>query len=158
MTGSKWRTPVLHLVRASALENVYYERVDTPDNTLLAQMICSEGLKELMKWDSLPELIQLEICTEYSDGSNLIHLLHDESVCDTELPERRQIKNMIRQSKSAEDDLECGIRTGDGYFSMTGTLSVWLVEQKIFSGFYWLSRVPSTYESDSFAGLVKPTK
>ncbi len=150
----RWRTPVLRRKTYDDGNDVRYIVVDN-EETYNQRFICGEGLDELMGWKGEPRLIQLQISTAHEEGSILIHLMLGEREYD-EKGEVRQVMNLIRPTHIHDDGdlVDNGIRTGGQYYSMTGNLERWLDEQKITTGFYWISRCPSGYESNEHEGKL----
>ena len=149
----RWRTPVMTRKQYEE-DDVRY--VIPGDGHLMDQrIICADGLIELMKWKDQPKTVQLQISTAYEEGSILIHLMIDEREYE-EAGEIRQIMALYAPDQHRDDGdlVDNGVRTTTGYYSMTGNLETWLNEQKITTGFYWISRVPSGYEANEHEGKL----
>ena len=150
----RWRTPVMKR-KSYGEDDIRYVILDDVDSHTIERFICAEGLMEMMGWKDQPLIVQLQISTAHEEGSILIHLMLEEReyVGNGEV---RQVMLMIRKTEWHDDGdlVDNGIRTAHHYYSMTGNLEIWLNEQKITSGFYWISRCPSGYESDDHAGKL----
>ncbi len=151
----RWRTPVLKR-KSYGDDDVRYIICDETDVfPAESRLICAEGLDELMGWKDRPQIVQLQISTAYEEWSILIHLMIEERQYD-EKGEVRQIMNLIRPTHLHDDGdlVDNGIRTAKNYYSMTGNLESWLNNQRITTGFYWISRCPSGYESNDHQGKL----
>lgn len=150
----RWRTPVLKR-KDYGDDDSRYVIVNHDLYGIDKRFICADGLKQLMGWKDHPQIVQLQISTTYEEWSILIHLMLDEREYD-ERGEVRQVMAMIAPGQHRDDGdlVDNGIRTPTNYYSMTGNLEKWLNEQQIFTGFYWISRCPSGYESDDHKGKL----